>query len=395
MASVMVPDILILIALILTLVFASIRTSYKGIRLWKNETIAKKLSSNFDVSMTEISPVPKMENNKKHMQLESKSDDSSSQKSDTVKSEESSDTMADNIRFETEDEAHKIICTRIKSIDIVSNGNHQISMHTSIRNKSSSELNMHKIQIPAHKNTTMSAIKLKMLESIIIQESKVCKPLAIILILWLIGNSTAIANTEKISGIDACSTLYWLFIFVSYPLLSTISIYLTYHQSYDYQYKLQTRIWTPAAGDICWDTSSVLKLLRYPSIAILAGTLGGLLGIGGGMIVSPLLMELGVIPTVAAATSAMAVLITSSSATMQFLLIGNLNIEHMMWFMGVGIIGTFVGQTVVNHSVKKYGRLSVVIFTVAGIMCIAVILMGVNGVLHLMHGVSFTFSSIC
>merc|ERR1711972_766087 len=102
---------------------------------------------------------------------------------------------------------------------------------------------------------------------------------------------------------------------------------------------------------------------------------------------SPLLIELGVIPTVAAATSAMAVL--------QFLLLGFLRVDYTLFFMFVGIVGTFVGQTGVNFAVKKYGRVSLVIFAVAIIMGLAIVLMSINGVISLVDGVSWAFSPPC
>ena len=152
--------------------------------------------------------------------------------------------------------------------------------------------------------------------------------------------------------------------------------------------------WLPSQGDIKWN-KSMMNMVKYPLIATIAGILGGLLGIGGGMIVSPLLMELGVLPTVAAATSAMAVLITSSSATLQFILLGYLNLDYTFYFMTIGIIGTFIGQTVVSYCIKQYGRKSLIVFSVAAIMAGAVILMGIDGILEVMEGISWTFDSPC
>ena len=165
-------------------------------------------------------------------------------------------------------------------------------------------------------------------------------------------------------------------------------------REYDnYQFKLGCP-WQPALGDIKLD-GAFSRILKYPLIASIAGVLGGLLGIGGGMIVSPLLIELGVIPTVAAATSAMAVMITSSSAMLQFLLLGFLRWDYTLFFMLVGIVGTFVGQTGVNWAVKKYGRVSLVIFAVAIIMALAIVLMTINGLISLVDGVSWAFSPPC
>ena len=91
----------------------------------------------------------------------------------------------------------------------------------------------------------------------------------------------------------------------------------------------------------------------------------------------------------------MAVMITSSSAMLQFALLGMLDVDYMFFFMFVGICGTFIGQTGVNFAVKEYGRVSVVVFAVATIMGLAIILMGINGVIELLEGVSWSFNPAC
>merc|ERR1712129_331859 len=169
---------------------------------------------------------------------------------------------------------------------------------------------------------------------------------------------------------------------------------MTHRMSKECSAKRSSGSWVSAEGDIDW-SGSLCSMLKYPAFATGAGLLGGLLGIGGGMIVSPLLMELGVLPTVAAATSAMAVLITSSSATLQFMLLGYLNLDYTFYFMAIGIIGTFIGQTVVSYCIKMYGRKSLIVFSVAAIMGGAVILMGIDGILQCINGISWLFESPC
>ena len=61
----------------------------------------------------------------------------------------------------------------------------------------------------------------------------------------------------------------------------------------------------------------------------------GLLGIGGGMIVSPLLLELGLHPLVAAATSSLMVLFSASSAALSFAFDHLLNVQYALIY-GVG-----------------------------------------------------------
>merc|ERR1719356_1242643 len=199
-------------------------------------------------------------------------------------------------------------------------------------------------------------------------------------------------KTDGITGVSLCSAAYWILTFLPIPIMIGVSYFMTKREYNYYQIKMNSGCWVPAFGDIEL-TGNFVRILKYPLIASIAGVLGGLLGIGGGMIVSPLLIALGVIPTVAAATSAMAVLITSSSAMLQFLLIGYLRWDYTIFFMSIGVIGTFIGQTAVNFAVRKYGRTSVVVFAVVAIMGLAILLMTINGIIELVDGVSWHFSA--
>ena len=67
-------------------------------------------------------------------------------------------------------------------------------------------------------------------------------------------------------------------------------------------------------GDVQWTGRN---LYMYPALSAFAGVCGGLLGIGGGMIMGPLLLELGMKPMSASATSATTVMVTSGAAAFQ------------------------------------------------------------------------------
>merc|ERR1712154_361743 len=179
--------------------------------------------------------------------------------------------------------------------------------------------------------------------------------------------------------VKSCSPLFWILIFAVYPCLFVITFFIARANMRAYNRKIELK-WCPAEGDIEWDLK---KSIIYPSIAALSGLLGGLLGIGGGMILSPLLLELGVLPRVASATSALAVLMTSSSSTFQRVLLGMIRYDYMACFIGIGIVGTFVGQTVVNVAIKKFGRNSIVVAAVAAVIAVAIVLMGVDSVLNM------------
>jgi hypothetical protein len=71
--------------------------------------------------------------------------------------------------------------------------------------------------------------------------------------------------------------------------------------------------------DIKWNNN--LIFLKFPCYSFISGLMAGLLGIGGGLILGPLLLELGLHPLVSTATSNFLVLFTSSSTSIQFILL--------------------------------------------------------------------------
>ena len=84
----------------------------------------------------------------------------------------------------------------------------------------------------------------------------------------------------------------------------------------------------------------------------------GLLGIGGGMIVNPLLLELNSHPQAAAATSTLMVLFSSSSAALSFGFGHQLNL-HFALIFGLCCMGaSFVGVLLVQRIVKRSGKVS-------------------------------------
>jgi uncharacterized membrane protein YfcA len=64
----------------------------------------------------------------------------------------------------------------------------------------------------------------------------------------------------------------------------------------------------PEEGAIEWTPRTTLS---YPAACSFAGVIAGMFGVGGGIVKGPLMLHLGVLPEVAAATSATMILFTS------------------------------------------------------------------------------------
>lgn len=132
----------------------------------------------------------------------------------------------------------------------------------------------------------------------------------------------------------------------------------------------------PIVSEIGWDESNTTI---YPIFAIVAGLVAGMFGIGGGIIVGPLMLAIGVHPQVASATSACMVLFTSATSTLSFLIFGYLQGDYAIFCLVLGFLSTLVGQTGMTVLLAwSGGRNSYIAFCVGGVVGISAIAMGVE-----------------
>jgi uncharacterized membrane protein YfcA len=161
-----------------------------------------------------------------------------------------------------------------------------------------------------------------------------------------------------------CSGMYWAQLMV----MMLICVAFTYAGART----IQAQQLTAEEGMIVWTPQT---LWMYPLMASTAGFLGGFLGIGGGIIMGPLLLELNMAPEASQATSALFVFLSSSLATLQFMVLGRGMPQYAAWFTSWVVVSTFVGQTGVDYLLRKYKRSSVIVLSIAGIIAVSMVMM--------------------
>merc|ERR1712137_461869 len=118
-------------------------------------------------------------------------------------------------------------------------------------------------------------------------------------------------------------------------------------------------------------------LSKFPKTAVGAGVTAGLLGIGGGMVIGPLFLAIGMQPQVGTSSCAFMILFTALSGVVQYL--------------AAGYLGQ-LGQRGVNKILKATGRPSIIIFLLAAIIGSACVSMTVAGVAKIAADI-FEFST--
>jgi len=91
-----------------------------------------------------------------------------------------------------------------------------------------------------------------------------------------------------------------------------------------------------------------VNLWLVVGLGLLVGLLSGLFGVGGGFLMTPLLMMIGIPPTVAAATDANQIVAASASGTLAHWRLGNVDFKMGLMLL----IGGFTGGAIGVHVIK-------------------------------------------
>ncbi|THU45269.1 hypothetical protein C4D60_Mb02t16050 [Musa balbisiana] len=144
---------------------------------------------------------------------------------------------------------------------------------------------------------------------------------------------------------------------------------------------------------------TVLQLVLYCLIGVLAGVVGGLLGLGGGFILGPVFLELGVPPQVSSATATFAMTFSSSMSVVEYYLLKRFPIPYALYFIAVALVAAFVGQYVVKKLIDILGRASLIIFILAFTIFVSAVSLGGVGISNMVqkiqHHSYMGFENLC
>ncbi|KAI8106385.1 hypothetical protein M9435_000929 [Picochlorum sp. BPE23] len=109
------------------------------------------------------------------------------------------------------------------------------------------------------------------------------------------------------------------------------------------------------------------KLALIWLLMLVLGVISGTVGLGGGVMISPLLLELHVHPQTAAATSTFITLFASTTATVAFGLDDRLNLQYMALYAPLCLVGGFLGVFILTGLIKKY-KMTAIVSLMVGIL---------------------------
>ncbi|ONK74720.1 uncharacterized protein A4U43_C03F9450 [Asparagus officinalis] len=201
------------------------------------------------------------------------------------------------------------------------------------------------------------------------------RKMVVLVVVWLtffvLHVVIADKGDKKILQIRPCGVLYWLITLFQVPLAIGFTACILYqnrkmqHQTPDQEKDNQ--------GIIVHSRMKELPAVIFPLAALISGILGGLFGIGGGMLINPVLLQIGIPPQVTASTTSFMVLFSSSMSMVQYLILGMKAVEEAAIFAAVCFFASIVGLVLIQRAVEKFGRASLIVFSVSIVMALSVV----------------------
>lgn len=176
-------------------------------------------------------------------------------------------------------------------------------------------------------------------------------------------------GVDSLVGITCKSPWYAVLVAFQFVWLIGVAAIFGFKLVKRHQIKLQCN-YPFHENDVLWDSS---KLRFYASVTFMAGIVAGLVGIGGGMVLGPLMLVMNIHPRVSSATTATMVVLTSSSVAVIYVTSGLVPWEYAVFFFSVCFVGAYIGKKYIDEYVKKTGMASVLIGILATIIAIATI----------------------
>lgn len=223
----------------------------------------------------------------------------------------------------------------------------------------------------SHKQEALELRK-KYLEEDMIQfpKDKIAGLIALWIGLFVITLMKGGKGVDSIVGITCEDTaVYGFLIVIQFLCLFGLSIVFGY-RAYTNQAKRLEVDYPFLPGDPVWDAGS---LKTYGAFTFLAGIVAGLIGIGGGMVLGPLMLIMGIDPRVSTATTATMIVLTSSSVAVMYVTSGLVPWSYAIFFFGICLLGALVGKSKIDGYVKKTGKASLLILILATIIAVATV----------------------
>ena len=189
---------------------------------------------------------------------------------------------------------------------------------------------------------------------------------------------------------NVCGYLYWIHALGQFLVTGALGYYTVTYIISDYQEKRNNH-YIFIEGDIVWNMDVVKKFIFIGSFT---GFVSTYIGIGGGMLTTPIMIQVGMLPEVVVATSSISTLCSCVISCLNYLASGDLPIVYGTVFAICSAIGSVGGIYASDYIMAVYKKQSPIIFMVALIIFLSMVLLTINAVDNRLI-YDYSFKNIC
>ena len=218
------------------------------------------------------------------------------------------------------------------------------------------------------------------LQEVLIEEQKIFprkKYLNLALLMSLVMLAAVFRGTDKtpsIIGLKYCSSGYWSLYLIG---LMISGVFLVINKNViEANIELKKRFLANNAVEVPnIDTTFQLSIERVRKLYVLmiiTGFIARFLSMGGGMLMTPLFISVGISPHTVAATSGLMVMLSGLVSLFQALLYRDAPLKDAMFFLVIMILGSFTVSYALNWLVRLKGRPSILLIAFLIVLAISV-----------------------
>lgn len=173
--------------------------------------------------------------------------------------------------------------------------------------------------------------------------------------------------------IELCSSNYYIQVSIQFLLVLIIGFFSGKFILFDYNKKININYYF-VRGDIIWNLNKIIKMAFFGTII---GIMTSFIGIGGGLIVNPLLLQYNVHSYSVIATGVVVSTISTSMSIINFIIINKLKYYFGLTLMFCSLFGSMIGIFLLKKYKKKIKEY-IFIFTLAFLVLASCILLTIN-----------------
>lgn len=177
---------------------------------------------------------------------------------------------------------------------------------------------------------------------------------------------------HQIIGMEKCSPVFWFCFIVIIVVFALLTKHMVSIIKEANRRKEDLGIYSYCSNDI----NSRLNTIVY--FSLVTGIFAGFLGIGGGLLLTPLLLNIGLSPKRATSTVTLQIVLSSLASMTVYTFLGNMEIKYVILYAVPCALACIFVCSYLNDYIKRTGKQSILVLLLFSLVVFAILFMFIS-----------------